>query len=262
MGRFLGPAQAISRGGFFGGAPAALNLLIAQDYIFSEPGATGLNLTTLMTAQQKTDWANGVYSVANLAAGGNPVRGYWVVSGIGGGRAGVNSSFGLAIDVLPATPVTLNIDASRLRFYGGGGYGGSPTFGGAGAGALVVFGAGTININIALQSGANIGRLYGGGGGGGGNNGGGGAAGWSTGISGGTGSPGGVYDAGNGGTSNVNVPGGAGAGAGGAGGAMGVPGTAGGFAGGAAGKAVDRQAQPGVTTVTGSNPLYVRGVVQ
>lgn len=247
-----------------GASSSVLSVLISQDYLFTDPDGNGVHLTTLMTPAQQTAYAAGQYTTVNLAAGGNPARGYWVVTGSGGGPVAGNATNGLIIDVLPPGLVTLNIDATRLRFYGGGGVGGNSVGGGGGSAIAIFAAAGSINFNITLQAGANIGRLYGAGGGGGGPNGGGGAAGWARGVafSGASGSPGGVYDAANGGASNVNVPGGAPGAGGGAGAAMGLAGTTTGFAGGAAGFALRRFGIAGVTTVIGSDPLYVRGVVQ
>lgn len=278
MGRFKysGAGQyAVGNKGFIGrrappAAPsAALDLFITQDYLFSDVGGgnVGLRITSLMTAQQQTDWGNGVYAVANISVPNNPARGYWIVTGEGGGRAGVNAAPGFVIDVVPPNPTTLNLDASQVRFYGGGGFGGSNGFGGDGGDAIQIgFVPVSLDINITLQAGGFIGRIYGAGGGGDGHgagrHGGGGAAGYSSGTSTGLINPGGVYDPVNGGTSDVNVAGGLGSSGGFNGGAMGVDGSGGVFPGGVAGLAVNRQGAAGVTVVTGTDPLYVRGFVQ
>lgn len=231
-------------------------------------------LSDFMTVQQQADWQAGVYSVMNIAASGNPPLGYWILTGFGDQTVGTGGQFGLLIDLDPGIDVTINLDSSKLRFYGSGGSGASQSLGatavdGGDAIRISTGSAHNINLNISNTNGAFTGRLFGAGGGGGfeiagvSREGSGGAAGYFPGGGGPGSNVGGIYDPANGGASNPNVAGGAANGVGGdAGGALGVAGTNGGGAnGGAAGFAVNRL-DPGVTViVNGGGANFIRGAV-
>lgn len=232
-----------------------------------------VQLTDLMTGPQLAQYAAGFYATVNLAGAPAPPRGYWVVTGAGGQFTQAGDD-GLVIDGPTGHAISVNIDSSLVRFYGGGGCSGNESsfIAGAGGSAITLTGASQVNVNLSISG---AGKLFGGGGGGGGGGtgGGGGAGGWFGGNGLDGGHVGGVYDLLNGGTGSPDVAGGA-PGAvppghlGGAGGGLGLPGAngtdtfGGNHPGAAAGFAINRGSTPGATAITaGNNPANVRGSV-
>lgn len=248
---------------------SALSVDITGDHI-SAGNSIGVLLSTLLGANLAA-WQAGVYNVLNLQGAGVPARGYWVISGDGMQAAQSGPGFaGLVLDTFPANAVTINLDQTLVRVYGGGATGGNQASngaGGAGGDAIQIDNsAGAVNLNITLGT---QGKLFGGGGGGrwgsmalGGAGGGGGAAGWIAGRGSDGGSNGGVYDAANGGADNPNVLGGLGGNVNsGNGGNLGAAGTGGNGVNGAGGFAVSRNST-GATVVADGSALNLRGIVQ
>lgn len=257
--------------------PTTIVLTVGQDFIDTGTPMTGaaVTLSQLLTAAGRlTDWESGLFNAINLSADTTvPARGYYVIAG--NNQAGNFGYVGLDIDVLPAVDVTLNLDLSQIRIYGGGGSGATLNFGFDGGNAIAVT-AGTGNlcdVNVTLQSIplASTGRVYGGGGGGGGAAVGGqrcgcGASGWSPGLYGSAPTnPGGIYDPDNGGTGIAGVPGSAAitpqcgnGGPLGGGGATAMPS---GHIGGAGGFALNRFAVPGTTVFDTTDSDFVRGAI-
>lgn len=244
-----------------------LNVAITQNY------PDGVALSSLISGADLALLQNGIYTGVAIAGTGAPS--YWIISG-DGGFANAPGADGFVIDVSPefvGKPITVTVDLSTVRFYGGGGGGGNESTNTPGhGGAAIVINAplGMSDINLTLNM-AGFGLVYGAGGGGAWTNipapnlgGGGGAAGWNFGRGADGGENGGVFDPLNGGTGDLTTTVGGSAGnlttpSGGGVGQDGAPGLA--VTPGVAGFAV-RRANTGATTITGQTATNVLGIVQ
>lgn len=270
-----GPSpQGPNQSGRFPPVAPTLALTIAANHLAADASGAGVKLSSLMTSAQLTAWLAGTYGALTLAGTGSPGPGYWVIAGKAGLAGGGGQALaGLIIDQVPATPVTITIDLTLLRFYGGGGQGGtegSPNGNGSAGGDAIHINSTATTVNLICNI-AGDGVIFGGGGGArfgaspGPAGGGCGAAGWFPGVGapGASGPTGGIFDPENAGTGDPDVPGGAGGppsnanggglGAAGSGGTEGIQG--------AGGAAVNRNGVPGTTTVNGGSAATVRGAV-